>query len=236
MIIAITSLKGGVGKSTLTFNLAALMARDGAKVAIIDTDTNQTCTHWYGYRLDQIEAGRQLPVVDVYAGLGPALRASLANCKGKYDFILMDGMPSLDGSTNLILRAADFVLIPIIPSGPDTVALARFEDRYKEACLDRADVYPRGIPVGVIMNLVDSRSLLVREMRKLLAEHELNCFRSEIAARNIYRESFNEGLGIGDILNTKGQVANPKAVKELEAVYDELIQRLEEGQESRVNS
>ena len=37
-VIAIASGKGGVGKSTLTLNLALALARDGAKVGVLDAD------------------------------------------------------------------------------------------------------------------------------------------------------------------------------------------------------
>jgi septum site-determining protein MinD len=37
-IISIHSYRGGTGKSNLTANLATLVARDGNRVAVIDTD------------------------------------------------------------------------------------------------------------------------------------------------------------------------------------------------------
>jgi ATP-binding protein involved in chromosome partitioning len=41
--VAILSGKGGVGKSTLTSNLAAALALDGVKVAVLDADLNGPC-------------------------------------------------------------------------------------------------------------------------------------------------------------------------------------------------
>ena len=37
-VVAVASGKGGVGKSTLTLNLALALARDGAAVGVLDAD------------------------------------------------------------------------------------------------------------------------------------------------------------------------------------------------------
>jgi len=54
--IAITSGKGGVGKSTVTVNLAVALARNGHKVAIIDADI-------YGFSVPDMMGIEQRPVV-----------------------------------------------------------------------------------------------------------------------------------------------------------------------------
>ena len=50
MIISVTSLKGGVGKSTIVQNLSVCFAHMGYRVAIVDTDTNASSVHWSGIR------------------------------------------------------------------------------------------------------------------------------------------------------------------------------------------
>ena len=40
-IVAISNLKGGVGKSTIAQNIAVQFAQKGIKVCIADTDTEQ---------------------------------------------------------------------------------------------------------------------------------------------------------------------------------------------------
>ena len=53
-IIAVASAKGGVGKSTISQNLAVCFAHMGYKVAIVDTDTNASSVHWSGIREEDL--------------------------------------------------------------------------------------------------------------------------------------------------------------------------------------
>src|SRR5512140_494 len=56
-IISIHSFRGGTGKSNTTANLAALLAAEGQRVGIIDTDIQSPGIHiLFGLRGDQIKA------------------------------------------------------------------------------------------------------------------------------------------------------------------------------------
>jgi ATP-binding protein involved in chromosome partitioning len=55
-VLAISSGKGGVGKSTVTVNLAASLARSGSRVGVLDADV-------YGFSIAKMVAGAQEPVV-----------------------------------------------------------------------------------------------------------------------------------------------------------------------------
>lgn len=57
--------KGGVGKSTITCNLAAISASKGKKTLVIDLDTQGNSTHYLlGYRTDELES----TLADFYTG------------------------------------------------------------------------------------------------------------------------------------------------------------------------
>mgnify|MGYP001236433761 CR=1 FL=1 len=90
-IISVHSFRGGTGKSNISANLAALLARAGQRVAVVDTDIQSPGIHAL-FGLDEAEMGHVLndylwgrceiedAVHDVTDRLGP-------DCKGRLLFI-----------------------------------------------------------------------------------------------------------------------------------------------------
>ena len=50
MVIGITNLKGGVGKTIVSQNIAVCLANQNYSVCLVDTDTNQNSVSWAGLR------------------------------------------------------------------------------------------------------------------------------------------------------------------------------------------
>ena len=51
-VICVANQKGGVGKSTLTVNLAVAFASSGKKVMIVDGDPQGTCSRFHEERMN----------------------------------------------------------------------------------------------------------------------------------------------------------------------------------------
>ncbi len=147
-IIAVSNIKGGVGKTTTAVNLAYLSAAGGARTVLWDLDS-QGAASWIlhadaekrttarqlldGTRdLDEIVVGTQYPNLDVI----PAdfsyrkFDAQLAEQKnptkrllrmsrplGKdYDTLFMDCPPGISLLSESVLRAADALIVPLLPT------------------------------------------------------------------------------------------------------------------------
>ena len=66
MIISISTLKGGAGKSTITQNLAVCLAESGYDVCIVDADTNQSAIQWYEIRERERQANDSIIEIPVF--------------------------------------------------------------------------------------------------------------------------------------------------------------------------
>ncbi len=150
-IIAVASGKGGVGKSTVTANLAVALAKKGAKVGVIDADifgpsmpTMFNCEHeqpgikkvndknliipieQYGVKL--ISIGFLTPSENAVVWRGPmassALKQFIADTEwGELDYLLIDLPP---GTSDIHLTLVQTVPVTgaILVTTPQKVALA----------------------------------------------------------------------------------------------------------------
>jgi chromosome partitioning protein len=110
MKIAVTNLKGGVGKTTIAVNLAASFTARGKKVCIIDTDQKQhSALEWAGIRSED------RPLIQVMAmGQNQINNKILADLEEKFDIILLDGTPQLSELATRTILVSDILIIPIV--------------------------------------------------------------------------------------------------------------------------
>jgi chromosome partitioning protein len=112
MIVGLLNQKGGVGKTTLSVNLAASLARSGARVLLIDADPQ-------GSALDWAAARDGVPLFPVVGLPRPTVHKEIGALGYGYDHIFIDGPPRVTDLARSALLAADVVLIPVQPSPYD---------------------------------------------------------------------------------------------------------------------
>lgn len=116
MIISIINEKGGVGKTTLSTNLGRALQNAGHKILLVDSDPQGSLRDW-------VAAGEAAvidsPMPPVVAMDRAALFKDLASIAKGYDYVLIDGAPSVQELAVAAIKAADLVLIPVQPSPYD---------------------------------------------------------------------------------------------------------------------
>lgn len=114
--IMLLNSKGGCGKSTLATNLAAYYASQNKSVALADFDPQGSSMEWLAARPE----GR--PLIHGIAGWRDAVRPPRQT-----EYMILDVPAGCHGSqlTNLV-RRAQTLIIPVLPSPTDIRAAARF--------------------------------------------------------------------------------------------------------------
>ena len=220
MIIAVTNLKGGVGKSTLARNIAVYFARQGEKACIIDTDIEQRTTCDWRNRRD----GEADPQVDVFPmssvdGLVNDVKTHQGN---GYRVIILDGVPQLEKVTTKMILLSNFLIIPITPSIDDLKSFERFLKRYEDAKMVKPE-----IPAFLALNRFshNAESCEMKEALSLFERYGVTPLNSVVNERVAHKRSSKYGL-------TALEWEDPKAKAEIEELCQEIETRLIEKMEA----
>ncbi|MCB1774559.1 MAG: ParA family protein [Gammaproteobacteria bacterium] len=185
MITVIGSLKGGSGKSTVTFNLAIWLAMAERRVAVIDADPQATLT-------DVLEVRREEGFEPMVERLDSAQMADRDNLADHEEVLIDVGTASMD-NLRLAITIADRLIVPVPPSQADIWSTQRFL-RFVASLTGQS---PPEI-VGFI-NRGDTHRA-VRESDEaaaaLVSLPGIRYLKPRLSQRTVYRRSFSEGLAV----------------------------------------
>ena len=211
MKIAVTSLKGGVGKTTIVTNLAVCYAQRGYSVCIVDTDSEQESSIiWSEQRRDDLA---QVSVVRV--GEKNLIREVAQHAKN-YDVVILDGSPQLSELANATMLASDVVVVPISPSAFDFWSLDKFLTR-----LQQAQQLKENLQAFVLLNKFNELQNISKELAESLRTEFPNVPRltTTIAERVAFKEASSQGIGVTEYKDRKAKDEIESLATEIEHIF-----------------
>jgi chromosome partitioning protein len=160
-VIAMIQQKGGVGKSTITANLAGELKELGRTVAVFDLDPQQSLMSWA-----QFGEGLLRTIVEAVDTTNPrSLTAAIERVGKGADRILLDCPPGLPDTGIMAALVADLVLLPVSPSPLDFKASKEAVQLVREARERRKD---KGPMMAFVPSRVEENTVLGRDLAESL--------------------------------------------------------------------
>lgn len=213
-MVALMNQKGGVGKTTMAFNVAHALKLQGKKVLCIDMDPQFNFSSLFGVKvegqanvhhllinsikelrplhtavlvdeviqhcdgIDVIPAGQELSGFELtVAGINSPRQLILkkfiekSNLRSLYDYIIIDGPPTLGLLVVNILCAVDGVLYPFVPDSFSKQGLRNIQQVLEDIREMEICEVPKNL--GYIPNLFEARRKQAREDFEAIGQ-ELN--------------------------------------------------------------
>lgn len=203
MIIGVLQQKGGAGKTTLTLNLAAYFAMEGARTLVVDGDPQASAMAWSSVR-------EKKPLFPVIGMPKPTLHKDLPQLAKDYDMVLIDGAPRVNELAKSAIMASDLILIPVQPSPFDIWSCTEIVSLIREAQQFRPD-----IKCAFVVNRKVGNTVISREVTKAFKELPFPLLNATVGQRVIFAETAAQGLTVFDTAPSSPAAYEIAAVAEL---------------------
>lgn len=186
MIVTIASQKGGVGKSTVSMNLALGVAglSDSYSVALIDADQQLSCLETLqNYKRDNLS---------LYEGTRKPHRL-VKSIVSKHKALFIDTPPH---SHEIMYQAAAVSRLVIIPLQPSPLDIRGVGKTVKALKVIKEKVNPK-LECRFLVNRVKPRTILANDFKVALSKHySFPAFKTMMHDREAYKQSLITGKSV----------------------------------------
>lgn len=182
--IMVLNAKGGSGKTTIATNLASHFAAEGDNVVLADLDSQGSASAWLAAR----SAAR------------PRIKGLTHDQSGgsigrNTDYVIMDAPAAVHGKQlKELIRRAETLVIPVLPSPMDIRAAANFIEEIR----NNGRVARKAAKVGLVANRSRDFTNVYAELDEFLSKQKAP-FVTMLRDSQNYIRAAERGLGIFDL-------------------------------------
>lgn len=183
--IMVLNAKGGSGKTTLATNLASYFASQQNNVTLVDYDQQASSLAW----LNERSSAR--PPITGIAGY----QRNAARVKRQTDVVILDAPAAVHGAElTALVRKAETILIPVLPSPIDMRAASNFIKEIKSC----APVAQKKAKIALVANRCRSITNISGELEEFLSKQKIP-FLTTLRDSQNYVRAADRGLGIFEL-------------------------------------
>lgn len=215
-VIAIANSKGGVGKTTISRNIALACHINNQKTLALDCDPQKSLEKYFSSRAERLDTIELDCDVKTEA---TGLRRDILHRAEKYDRVVVDVGGRDSVAMRQVLMAANVVIIPTTTGQESTDALEQMIDAVEDArgVNERLRAY-------ILINMApsdphDTTASITAEGLAELYEGKADVLDTRIKHRKAWLQSGYDGYAIWE-MSSKGE---NKAAAEFEALIGELV-------------
>ncbi|HET6655573.1 MAG TPA: ParA family protein [Gammaproteobacteria bacterium] len=183
--IMVMNPKGGCGKTTIATNLASHYANQGLATVLADFDPQRSSLDWLAMRSED------RPAIHGVAGFEDGLRGVGRGA----DVLIIDAPARAHGpELTEMVRRAETILVPVLPSPVDIFAAKRFADELQQV----GKVERKEVRIGLIANRVRDTTLIAHDLGVFLNRMHLPIVGRLRDAQN-YIRAFARGMGVNEL-------------------------------------
>lgn len=217
-IIAVANSKGGVGKTTISRNIALACHINGDKTLALDCDPQKNLEQFFSRRAERLDA------IELYCDVkteATGLKRYILHRAAEYDRVIIDVGGRDSAAMRQVLMAAEAVIIPTTTGQESTDALEQMIDAVEDA---------RGVNENlqayILINLApsdphDTTASVTMEGLAAVYEGKAIVCNSKLKHRKAWLQSGYDGLAIWEV-PVKGE---NKASIEFEKLIKEFAQK-----------
>lgn len=208
MILSVVSQKGGTGKTTVAINVAACYATMGREVVLVDADPQHSSLDW------KADRPRELPTIHALHLPEKNLFQEIQNLRQKYELLIVDGGGRITATARAAVAAADFLIIPTLPSKLDMLSTEDFI----HTVINEVQAYKPVVAGGIVLNQLQASTAIGRAAVEHLETLGYPVFETKLHLYVAYREAAAAGRSVIEYDSTS------KAAGEFAAFFKELLE------------
>ena len=207
MIISVVNQKGGVGKTTVAINLAAMLRRNNFNLVLLDADPQGSATQWHDVEENQ--------AIEVIHHPDPVRPTDIEELLQRFDHIVIDAPPAIGDISRSVLAVSDLAIVPLSPSPLDIWSCWGTLEMISEVQRDNPD-----LKAQLLVSRKIPGTRVGREAREAMEVFETEIFESELCQRVAYVDSMTSGVSVMQY------APGSKAMQEIEGLFKEVSHRM----------